>query len=55
MSFLEHIYNAQTNKITNKDKHNFMVNVDNKIQRTRMKQDQIPDPKFCKTYVCQED
>ena len=60
MSFLEnlhphkHIYNAQTYKITNKDKHIYMVNFDNKIQRARMKQDEISDPKFCKTYICQE-
>ena len=49
----KHIYNAQTYKIRNK--HIYMVNFDNKIQRTRMKQGQILDLKFCYTYVFQED
>ena len=66
ISFLEHlhphkyiyiyiyIYNAQTFMIMSKHKHIYMVNFDKKIQRRRMKQGQIPDLKFCKTYVCQE-
>ena len=49
----KHIYNAQTYKITNEII--YMVNFDNKIQRTRMKQGQILDLKFCETYVFQED
>ena len=49
----KHIYNIQTYKIMNEHIH--MVNFDNKMQRTRIKQSEIPDLKFCKTYVCQED
>ena len=49
----KHICNAQTYKITNEII--YMVNFDNKIQRTRMKQGQILNLKFCETYVFQED
>ena len=55
----EHSYPHKHTSITHKYKimngHIYMVNFDNKIQRTRIKQGQIPDLKFCKTYVCQED
>ena len=47
-------YNAQTFMMMSKHKHIYLVNFDIKIQRRRMKQGQIPNLKFCKTYVCQE-
>ena len=55
----EHLHPHKHTSITQKHKimneHIYIGNSDNKIQRTRIKQGQIPDLKFCKTYACQED
>ena len=55
----EHLHPHKHTSITQKHKimneHIYIGNFDNKIQRTRIKQGQIPDLKFCKTYACQED
>ena len=48
-----HRHTYITHKHNIKNEHIYIVNFDNKIQRTRIKQGQIPDLKFCKTYVCQ--
>ena len=50
-----HKHTYITHKHNIKNEHIYIVNFDNKIQRTRIKQGQIPDLKFCKTYVCQEE
>ena len=55
----EHLHPHKHTSITHKHKianeHICMGNCDNKMQRTRIKQGQIADLKFCVTYDCQED
>ena len=48
-----HKHTSITHKHNIKIEYIYIVNFDNKIERTRIKQGQIPDLKFCKTYVCQ--
>ena len=49
----KHSCNEQTFKVMHK--HLYVVNFDNKAQTTRMKKFQIPDLKFFKTCICEED